>query len=363
MSKYKYVALMVFVFSFVTQVFIWQYEYMLDVQLWADQGRYFAEGDNRQFDMRAGYGHPGGPIILGTVLANQVFNLPYDIKTMSYVMATMCALVITAISLLCFFLEKNTWWVAVAGLLSINNLYFHSTPPSGLASLLAALLCLFTLFIYKKKPEEIREKYLILWGLVGGVLVATRADIGAVLVSVFTLMLFIHKLNLRKIFLSLASAFLAFLLFDPYMWTIPLTHLKDLLFKVTFHYFDYRPAPIPLDMVLSASALLLVSMALFILAYISRKKFKGDFQVPFTFGWVLVFVTVGLYAIFLTSKYQAIRYFVPIIFIWEALLPSILFSWVSVLDFKKINKSTISIVLTIALALFYIGEYLFRLTP
>lgn len=361
--KYRYIALLVFFCAFIAQVFIWQYEYMLDVQLWSDQSMYFAQGDNRQFDAKAGYGHPGGPIILGTIFANKVFNVPFNINTVSYVMATLNALVITAISLLCFLLQKDTWWIATVGLLSINHSYFYSTPPSGLAALLATCLCLFTLFLYRKKHDEIKEIELLLLGFVSGVLVATRADIGVFLVLAFGLTLFIKGLKFRQGLFVCTSAFLSFVLFDPFMWKIPLLHIKDLIFKATFHYFDYRPAPIPLDMVLNVSALLLVSMALFVLAYFSRKKFKESFPIPFTFGWMLVLVTVGLYTIFLTSKYQAIRYFVPLIFIWEALLPPILFSWVSILEFKHINKNSLNIILTIALALYYIGEYLFRLTP
>jgi hypothetical protein len=59
-------------------------------------------------------------------------------------------------------------------------------------------------------------------------------------------------------------------------------------------------------------------------SFFLRKKIIPQIDAAFFFG--LLGATCFLYVVFLTSKYQAERYFVPIIVLWEIFLPLFLFA-------------------------------------
>jgi hypothetical protein len=59
------------------------------------------------------------------------------------------------------------------------------------------------------------------------------------------------------------------------------------------------------------------------------------------FVWALIALTMTLYVVFLTARYQAVRYFIPIVFIWQAFLPLMLFDLVSCLRFSSLSTETV----------------------
>ncbi len=282
--------------------------------MWSDQAKYFDTGDIEQFNAKHAYGHPGGPIILGMVLAHHVFSVPYTKDSMVFFMAFLNSLLIACISVCCFMLRRNSfWWVAVFGTLSIHRMFFNTTPPTALASFLLVFLCLLTLCICEQK-EKIKTSVLLLWSVLVGLSIATRADIG-IFVSAFISLILWRFIGWKALFLLLLNAFFVFFIFDPFMWFMPVQHIKDLFSKIVYHYADFRIKRMWLLEVVNISFISFLSMLSFVFTFFYK---KGKFLfMPAVLGWSLLGMTFFLYYIFMTANYQVSRYYMPIIFIWE----------------------------------------------
>lgn len=335
----KHKILFIFVFSFIVASFFlstrWETSDFIDAEAWANQVQYFQTNDPREFNPLGAYGHPGGPIIEGTIAINKMLNLPYENSLVVFV-TIFNAIIIAGICALCFLLRKNNlWWVAVLGTLSLSAMYNFSTPPSAIVSPLIVFLCLLTLYFYENK-EKIKFFPILFFSFIVGLSVATRADIGVFCTAVFLIFLIYKKIiNLKTFFIIIFSSFFFFVLFDPFMHFIPIQHMKDLISKVIFHYAEFNPTHLPLEKVVSISSLAFVGIFLSIAILFMRKKIK--LMLPPDFTIMLFLMTFSLYFIFLTSHYQAERYFQPIIFIWEVFLPLFIFNLTSNISFKFLN--------------------------
>lgn len=328
----RYIFFGVFFISFICQMTLWSRPYMMDVVMWKNQAEYVDNNDPKQFDMLAAYGHPGGPLILGPILIHKVFDINYSTQLLIGVLAFLNSLTIAFIALICFLIRKNSiWWLVVASILSFHYLYIYATPPSALASLVFVLLCLFTFYLYEDKLR-IDTSSIFLWSLTSGFLVATRADIGIV-ASSFLAIILIPKMGFRNFLLTCICAFGFFITFNPFMWFMPLRHMGDLLYKVTYHYSNFSPTTIPAWLLFDIFFMSLISIFIFLTISLFRKKIT--LPVPLVFGFSVFLMTVTLCTIFLTSNYQALRYFMPLIFIWETLLVLFIFHIISLVDSLK----------------------------
>lgn len=340
----------VFIFSFVIacvlQGFIFIKFSMADFNMWARQGEYIQTGNPIQFDFLQAYGHPGGPLIEGVVFIREIFGFSYQNSLMT-LMIILGGLAVAGASVISYLLTKNNWWwPIVLVVLSTNWLYVCSTPPSTVVSLYIPFLFLFSLYIYKK--EEIKNSFLVWWSLLAGFTMATRVDIGGFMIICFLICLK-PKISWRQaLWLSLGAG-ASFVLFDPYMWFMPIQHLGDLLFKIIYHYDEFVPSKISLSSVLTFSIFSLVSMFFaFVFLFIEKKSL-----IPKRFIYVFLIATLILYTIFLSANYQAPRYFIPIINIWQMILPSFVFSLTS--NLKPSLERTVNIFLIVILILFPIS--------
>jgi len=66
------------------------------------------------------------------------------------------------------------------------------------------------------------------WVIVAGLVLATRIDTGILGIAGFGLFLF-TRLSIRKLCFLFLGAFLVFCIVNPYMWYMPMQHLKDLI--------------------------------------------------------------------------------------------------------------------------------------
>jgi hypothetical protein len=295
---------------------------MTDSGMWGHEAQYVLSGDAREFNFLAAYGHPGGPVIEGAIALHALTGKPYDQAVLLIVTLIMAAM----ISCACYFariLRPNSiWWVAVLGVLSLNWQYDALTPPSAVAAVAVPLICLFTLYVHERREATVGQ--LVLWGGLVGMLVATRTDIGAVSSIVFGTLLLL-SLGWRKMWIPVLTALSSFLIFDPFMWFMPVQHTKDLVFKMTYHYADFAPTPLSLPLVLTFSSISFISILLIGGTYIPRSPVQKCMSLRF-FG-VLLLLTIFLYGVFLSSHYQAIRYFLPLTLTWELFLPLVLFGY------------------------------------
>lgn len=315
------IAVSAFLVTAVFQTVTWGEMVMVDSSIWGHQAEYFLGNNPKQFDYLLAYGHPGGTIIEGAILIHWLFGLSFE--TAVIVFTIVCSSLFVA--LICVFtilLKKDRlWWAGVLPVLALSWLYSSATPPSAIASVAVAFLCLFALYLYEKR--EVKTRDVLWWGILSGFLVATRFDIGVVMSAVFAGLL-LSRAGWRESSIIFGAALASFLVFDPYMWFMPVQHLRDLVFKITYHYADIAPYDLSFNTVLGFSFLSGISMLLATYFLIRRKKETPP--LPPIFIGALMLVTAVLYVVFLTARSQATRYFLPILFIWEIFFPLFMFT-------------------------------------
>lgn len=300
----------------------------MDAQMWADQTQYVLEGNPGQFNFDNAYGHPGTTIVMGTASLHGLLKLPFLDALYSFMALSSMVLVILSMGL-SYKLWQNKYWAVALGFILIGQKsYEYATPPSIIGSLLAVNLALMTLLIIQdgRKPNWT-------WGLLAGLLIATRFDIGTALAGAFLFVVFLRvrwKATLKLLTISIS----VFILADNFMWTMPIQHLKDLVYKIVYHYSEY-PAVFKVAWLELAKFYFpaLVSIAIGIVFVTLRKRFVPPFPVYFIVA--LLGLTFGLGTVFLTAKYQSIRYFLPLNLIWQMILPVLVFSFIS--QFYKLS--------------------------
>lgn len=316
MKRLLFIATFAFVCLF--QGIWWAHMGMYDDQIWGDEAMYVETANPHEFDANKGYGHPGGPVIIGTSLAHSATHLTY--KDSMYVWLTLLdAVLISLVAVLCFMLRRNLLWCAVVvAFLTVHPIYLATTPPSVVASLFAVLLALWTLYIYE--GNDMRRAALAGWAVLAGLLVATRWDIGLLASGIFGLLL-LPRLGITRAAGIAAAAFLVFAASDPFMWFIPVQHLSDLFFKIWYHYDVIAVGHLPPGDIIGVSLLFPFSI---ILALASLRKPASP--LPPLFIAALLAIAGIIYSLVLTAHYQALRYLQPAIILWEVFLP-MLFFW------------------------------------
>jgi hypothetical protein len=337
----KYIFPFVFIALFLTQWFFWAHIDYLDSHMWGNQAHYFETNNDEQYNTKNAYGHPGGPIIIGVIAIHRILPISYE-DSLNIFLALCNTLTIACISFICYRLYKNTlWWIVPIVSLSIHRSYVIATPPSALVAPLIVLLILFTLYIYKRK-ESLSTKLFIVWGIIAGISIATRFDIGGFIsLATFIFLVATQKISFRKFLCMASTVILTFVLLDPFMWYMPITHMHDLFYKMIYHYAEFT-LPIPTHIsflsLFDMSFLAFLSVLFFFACFALRKKIT--ISLPFTYLFFLLGISIILYTIFTTSDYEAGRYFLPITFIWELFLPLFLFTLISqvkISTFKKIS--------------------------
>jgi hypothetical protein len=109
--------------------------------------------------------------------------------------------------------------------------------------------------------------------------------------------------------------------------------------RVILNYRHSTPASIPATLepmhVTSFSALAFMGMMLSIIG--EMKVFSCRRTIPRQLLLALVPLTVLLYGVYLSARCPAVRYFIPIVFIWQAFLPLQLFDLIAGLRFQSLR--------------------------
>lgn len=288
----------------------WGSEGVYDAQIWGEQPHHMLAGDPEQFNAAAAYGHPGGPIIYGAYLASFATGAAPS-ASLLIALTVLASAAIALIALISYRLWGRWQWSALLTVLfAAHPLYTQATPPSALAALLAVSLVLLAIIAYREPSLRL----MLLWGALAGLLVSTRADIGGALALVLGLAL-LGAAGARKLALAALAAFAVFVAFDPFTWFMPVQHVHDLVFKAYYHYALIPENPLPLLQALMIGVFALVSIVLGSVAAGTRRL-----PVPLPIFLALLGLTFVLVPVLLTAQYQAPRYFMPLVFIWEALL-------------------------------------------
>ena len=321
------------------QAFVFFNVGILDEAFWSAQARYVEAGSPEQYNAAHAYGHPGGPVILGTIAVHHLAGISYE-TALPVFLTLFNSIVIATIATLCWRLRPDSrWWLPVLGTLSIDKLYAVSTPTSAVVGPLLVLLTLVTLRITLGilEQEKVSWPRLAGWSLVAGLAVATRFDIGSI-TNLFLFGVLATTLRRRQLAVMAVAACAVFVACDPYMWYMPVQHVGDLMGRVILNYRHSTPASIPATLepmhVASFSALAFVGMMLSIIG--EMKVFPSRRTIPRQLVLALVPLTVLLYGVYLSARCPAVRYFIPIVFIWQAFLPLQLFDLIAGLRFQSL---------------------------
>jgi|ERR1035437_156534 hypothetical protein len=330
----KYIFIIAFIVSSVFQGVSWVEFGIVDGGLWASQAQYVQTHDTREFNFLGAYGHPGGTIVEGTALIHDVFKIDYYNSLITF-LVIFDSIIISSICVLSYKLRKrHIWWIITLATLSLDRLYDSLTPASVVATLLFVFLSLLTLYLYE---NEITKKKIIIWSLIAGMLIATRIDIGCVSTVAFIVLL-VQKLKWKDMLSVLTGIILSFCIFDPFMWFMPIQHLRDLIFKITYHYSDIAATHMTFISLLSFSSIAFISMILSIILLILQKKKKVIAPIPPAYTYTLLVLSGILYTVYLTAHEQTTRYFVPLVFIWEVFLPLFIFCLIPLVDFNFLKN-------------------------
>ena len=331
---------------------------IVDMTMWGAQVEWFAAGDPQMFDQRMAYGHPGGPLIEGGLFLHAL-GIPYK-STMAILMVVLDSLLIAGITTLMFVLRRNVYLAAaVLGILLFEPLYLEASPPSLLATLLATFLTLYTVLLYERRSPQPFLSFLG-WGAVAGGLVATRVDIGAAFVGVSAFLL-LMRYGLRAVLGAFTSAFVTFWILDPFMWFMPWSHIMGLREKITVHYTGSLVSDHSyLTLFLGYATPALVGLALGIFFVLWRRSAP---PVDRTILLSYIGMTLAVSALLFSSQFGAIRYFMPVFFLWEVLLPLFLLHLCHLLPLREHARAlllqrgvpaiVLSIVATHAVVLLY----------
>lgn len=321
----------IFITTFVVSLGLFALQYkinVVDVPLWAEQAQVFEE-HTTPFKTMDAYGHPGGPLLIGTIFIHKILpSISYTDAITIFISIT-SAFIVAAICVLAFVLKRNYIWLfTLLFILSINRLYYSSTPPTTLSTLLSIFLCLLSLYIFERK-EKVKNIGIVSWGIISGILIATRVDTGGYLTLMFGVLL-LYSVGFKRTWLALISSIIAFCIFDPFMWFEPIQHVRYLVWYLFNHYRgDSLESIISFPVIFYDSFFAWLSIfSAGILVYFKHTSKK---VLPIVFLILLVVMTIVLYCIVLTSHYQVMRYLYPIILIWETFLPLFMFSIVQVI--------------------------------
>lgn len=348
--KSKYVFVTVFFLAFIYQGLFLKYYGMCDETIWSSQAQYVETGNALQFDMDTGYGNPGATIIDGVIIVHHLFGLSY-LNSLYLFLALFDAFIVAGIGVLCLLIRPgDLWWLVVIPMLLLDRSNVWHTPTSSVASLIVVFFTLFSWWLYEK--SEITFLQLAFFGFISGLAISTRADIGAFMTLVL-FSLFISKISLKRALIPITSAAVTFIAIDPFMWFMPLRHLFDLLYKVYWHHeiCDYRGSS--LAFILSYSLLAILSMLLAAMLLFFRNQLRIKLPPP-RLLFTLMVATLLLCGIFMTSRFQTLRYYLPIINIWHVFLPLLLFSMISQLRFNFLKTPASQLFVQRALKIFTI---------
>ena len=327
-----YVSVAVFLVACLGQGFVFFNIGILDEAFWSDQARYVEAGSPEQYDATRAYGHPGGPVILGTIAVHHAAGISYE-TALPVFLTLFNSIVIATIATLCCRLRPDSlWWLPVVGTLSVDKLYAVSTPTSAVVGPLLVLLSLVTLRIVEQ--EKVSWRWLAGWSIVAGLAVATRFDIGSI-TTAFLFGVLATNLRWRQLAGLAAAVFAVFVVCDPYMWFMPVQHVGDLLGKAALHHQTFARNRLDPGEVVSLSSLAFLGLAFTLLTQAAPGAVRKRLSPVFV--WALVALTVALYGIFLSASYQAVRYFIPMVFIWQVFLPLQLLDLIAGLRFQSLR--------------------------
>jgi len=304
----------VFLTSFAVQLLLWfgPLPYKMDVDFWSDAAKHFAAAAPLTYFPHIAP-HPGTTILVpsaGLIL----LGIPNE-SALQYTIAFLMSLCVAVIAYICRVLRpKNLWWLGVCALFILNPLYLQMSVVSDLAAL---LVCIYLLLLLYAREKGFSREILFWLGMCGGVLLATRHDAGGIVM--FSSAVYLWPLIGRRVLNIFAIALLFFGALNPFLWENPQLYVSFFIRELQMD--SATPGGFGLSVLVTGFALVAFSLGLISTFFLrTLSPLPRDFL-----KWLLV-VSALWCGLLLLSKGHTMRYFFPLISIWEMFLPLFIFS-------------------------------------
>lgn len=319
--------------SILVQSFIWHVHGVADEKVWTNRAAQLA-ADLRILPAAPKIehysGHPGMTVLVLAAPLQYAGLSPN--KSFLWSMAGINGLAAAGIFWFARQLQPaSPWWLAAGVITLTHPLHLRATPTNSVIAMLTVLAFLLTWHVYQQPRTPASWHRLVALGSVLGAGLATRFTFAALLCAALGFFL-APRLQPRQILLGAATVLAVFVFLDPLTWSMPAEHVIHMLDRANAHFSVMGGAPIRYtDFVMSAPFGLL-SIALFLALALPR--FKDMQPLPLPLGFFLLIFTILISGVYLQASGQSLRYFFPLIFVWEALLPLFLFMLASQIVFS-----------------------------
>lgn len=313
--------MLLLVFCVLVQAIIWHSTDFTDKRVWTTRTENLAT-DLYQLSppVTAHYsGHPGMTVLIPAALLH-VAGLAAE-ESLRWSMAFVNGIIVACIFRVARALQPHSvWWLAAGTIVLAQPLHLQASPTNTIMATLTVLIMLLAWYVYTRPPQL--KQYLLFLGIALGAGLATRfVFAGALCLAIG----FLTALRFRKKLAFLAIvALVSFVLFDPLLWSDPVTHIVYMLGRADTHFSNIDALTLRYSDFLLFAPFAIFSLLTWLLLLVP--KLKQYQPIPHSVGWVLFIFTVVITVIYLDAQGKSLRYFYPLIFVWESLLPLFLIS-------------------------------------
>ena len=292
--------------------------------------------DFKDSDDNYRYGaHPGTSILLPAAIAYRLGIDPQ--KSLTNTIALLNAILIAAVTLTCYKLRpKSLWYITAGVILSIHPLYFYGTPANVVIAPTIVLLSLLALSIYENRNKSTLNPYIISFALIVGFGLATRLPITVFIAAPLTSFVSAYIKIKKTLLIGLIAGLTGFAL-NPFLWLIPSEFISILILRTSSHItftgtpgLAYTPSHFIFYSPIASIAIIFISVLLLLPSY------KPPISLPFML--TILLITGAVAAVFTGSSYKTLRYFYPVIFIWDILFPLFLLHATKHFNFSFLNS-------------------------
>lgn len=299
-----------FVVTLVIQIWIWHQSILLDENIWIARLHYFQEGLVSGIFPQKHFAHPGFVPLWGA-LPFVLAGVPAGLSIKMGV-SLLVSILVGGIVVMIYYLAPHSWfWMTALGVLAINPIYAESTPINAVTGL-ALVLGLWGMVLYEKKP---RDALLWLVSISFGVGLATH--IGMTVLMILPLYLYaLYRYGLKKTASMIVIMTATFLILSPSCWYNPIEQLSFMVYIISLHSTAWITKPVTLGDIV-------VSSPFFVMGLLSASILVILHRIP---TWVtrqhlalLIILTFIVSSILFSNQTQSLRYFFPLIFLWETM--------------------------------------------
>jgi len=306
-----------FVAAALGQSVLWQSHDFIDQDVWEERVDIFARAISSRsvvFSQKGFSAHPGTSMIsvagiLRAVGLGSKHSLVLGVSLLN-------AGLIAGAAVMCRELRPGLWWwLPVFFVLLGHSLYRLVSPTS--AVIVPAVVLLYLSGLWMVERSIFNWGQCLVMGVAMGIGFATRLPI--TLLFSGPLVVYLFFFSSKRVVWVVPLSLLVWLLFDPLLWLVPMEHLSLIFNRTALHVTHQTLGQLSWRSLVSVSSLALMAVIMSILSV----SFNRKALCPVRVGYVVLLwvVTVMISLVLFEARTSAIRYFFPLIMLWEVLLP------------------------------------------